>query len=251
MNKDLIILIAIGVGAMLFLALSVVLFIMLYQNRITAINLQKERELTEAAIRAEEEERGRIAAELHDDVGATLASVMRYLQLAEDEGKGSRYYPQSQQLLEESIQKVRSLSHRMQPTLPQRLGLKEALHSFFDVYTKSGALHIEYTGDELPAMPDGTALAIYRIIQELLNNTLKHAAATHAELLTEWNDGVLTIRFSHNGNGITQEMFEEYLHRKNATGLKNMVNRLKILNGSISFDKEPKWYHTIISVPLY
>lgn len=251
MNKDLLILIAIGIGVMLLLAIAVILFVVYYQKRITFIHLQKEKELTEAAIRGEEEERTRIAAELHDDVGATLASVQLYLQVAADEGTDSDAFAQSLHLIDETIIKVRGLSHRLQPAMLQSLGLTTALHSLFDVFTKSGRLHIEYLSEDLPdGISEQATLGVYRIVQELINNTLKHTSATHAEADTEVVDGALIVRYSHNGDGITEERFQEYIYKKDATGLKNIVNRLKVLNGSISFDKETKWYHTTIRVPL-
>ena len=109
---------------MLALSTGIILFVVQYQRKVIrhkqqldVINRQKEKELTEAAIRAEEDERMRIAAELHDDVGATLASVRLYLRMANKEGAGSEAFEQSQQLIDETIGKIRSLSHRLQLSL--------------------------------------------------------------------------------------------------------------------------------------
>lgn len=250
MNEHLTLFILLAIMVMLLLAIAVILFVVYYQKKIVTFNLQKEKELTEAAIRAEEEERNRIAAELHDDVGATLASVRLYLRMADKEGADSEAFAQSQHLIDETISKVRSLSHRLQPAMLQRLGLNMALHSFFEVFNKSGVIKIDYSADNLPQLDDNTALAIYRIMQELMNNTLKHAAATHAEVHAETEGGDLLFRFSHNGTGITEERFQEYIYKKDATGLKNIVNRLKVLNGTIHFDNEANWYHTLIRIPL-
>ena len=249
MNDNIVLLIILAVLAMLFLALAVVLFVVHYQKRITTINLLKEKELTEAAIRAEEEERMRIAAELHDDVGATLSSVKFYLQMAEKEATPDVFL-QSQQLIDESISKVRSLSHRLQPAMLLQLGLQDALQSFFAPFQKNGSIHIEYTSDKLPPLHDNMALTAYRIVQELLNNTLKHATATHAEVYTEVAEGMLCLCFSHNGRGITEAQFQQYIYKKEATGLKNIINRLKVVNGTIAFEQEKNWYHTIVRIPL-
>ena len=94
------------------------------------------------------------------------------------------------------------------------------------------------------------ALTAYRIVQELLNNTLKHATATHAEVYTEIADGQLCLCFSHNGRGITEAQFQQYIYKKEATGLKNIINRLKVVNGTIAFEQEKNWYHTIVRIPL-
>lgn len=251
-------LIFIGIAGMLTLAIAIVLFVVFYQRKViahqeqlTKLNRQKEKELTEAAIRAEEEERMRIAAELHDDVGATLASVRLYLRMADKEGAGSEAFTQSQLLIDETIGKVRSLSHRLQPAMLQRLGLPMALQSFFDVFNKSGVIHIDFSGDDLPVLDENKSLALYRIMQELVSNTLKHAGADRAEVHAEKAGNKTLFCFSHNGKqGITQERFQDLIYKKDATGLKNIVNRLKVLNGSISFEKENNWYHTIIHIPL-
>ncbi|MFN4247606.1 MAG: sensor histidine kinase [Flavipsychrobacter sp.] len=247
-----------GIAGMLSLAIAIVLFVVFYQRKVIAhqeqlnkLNRQKEKELTEAAIRAEEDERMRIAAELHDDVGATLASVRLYLRMADREGARSEAFTQSQQLIDESINKVRSLSHRLQPAMLQKLGLQMALQSFFDVFNKSGVIQIDFSGAELPMLDENKSLALYRIMQELVNNTLKHAGADRAEVHAERVGNDMQLRFSHNGKqGITQERFQEYIYKKDATGLKNIMNRLKVFNGSLSFDKEENWYHTIIHIPM-
>lgn len=244
-----ILLLAIGIIVMTLLSTAIVVFVIIYQRRIYLINSIKEKELTEAAIRAEEEERMRIAAELHDDVGATLSSVKFYLQMGEKEATPDVFL-QSQQLIDESISKVRSLSHRLQPAMLLQLGLQDALQSFFIPFQKNGSIHIEYTSDKLPPLPDNMALTAYRIVQELLNNTLKHANATHAEVYTEVADGMLCLCFSHNGQGITEAQFQQYIYKKEATGLKNIINRLKVVNGTITFEQEKNWYHTIVRIPL-
>jgi signal transduction histidine kinase len=191
----------------------------------------------------------RIATELHDDIGASLASVQLYLQIAEKE-EGKEKLIQSQQLINDTVNKVRSLSHRLQPAILLKSGLNEALQSFFDTFNTTGAIHIDYNTESLPEIDANIQLTLYRIVQELVNNTLKHAAASNAEVYIETADNSLSLRFSHNGQGITEETFNEYIYKKNATGLKNIINRLKVLNGTISFDKEKNWYHTIITIPL-
>ncbi|MBS1771424.1 MAG: hypothetical protein JST82_01100 [Bacteroidetes bacterium] len=246
-----------GVGAMLSLSTGIILFVVMYQRRVVShkhelaiIQLQKEKELSEATIRAEEEERSRIAAELHDDVGATLSSVRLYLRNANKEGVVNDAVTLSQELLDESIGKVRAISHRLQPTMLQHLGLQKALQSFFDVFTKTGAINIRYTSDALPPLNDAIALAVYRIVQELVNNMMKYASASIANVHTLAHNNMLQVRISHNGEGITEDSFNEYLEKKNASGLKNIATRLKALSGTIEFANTDNQYHTIIRIPL-
>jgi two-component system, NarL family, sensor kinase len=244
-------LVTIGIFAMLILVVSIIIFIVYHQKRITVIHLQKEKELTEAAIQAEEDERSRIAAELHDDVGAMLASVRLYLNLAAKQPDNVNAFQQSRVLIDETIDKVRSMSRSLQPAMLQHLGLQKTLVSFFNIFNNSGVISIQYNGEELPQLKDNVALGIYRIIQELVNNTLKHAHATHIWVRhTVASGGVLKFHFSHNGEGIAEEHFQEYIYKKDATGLKNIINRLKVLNGSISFDNDEKVYNVVISILL-
>lgn len=257
MNLSSLSIVLLGVGAMLTLSTGIILFVVLYQRRVVAhkheltiLQLQKEKDLSEATIRAEEEERSRIAAELHDDVGAMLSSVRLYLRNAGKEGIGGEAIQRSQELLDESIGKVRNISHRLQPAMLQHLGLHKALQSFFDVYNKTGAITINYESEALPPMSDNAALALYRIVQELVNNMMKYAKATQAFVQTYRDDNMLCLQLSHNGQGITEERFQEYLEKKNASGLKNIVTRLNVLNGTIAFETDENQYCTTIRIPV-
>jgi signal transduction histidine kinase len=241
---------------MLSLATGIILFVVFYQRRVIIhqqqlkhITEEKEKELTQAAISAEEEERNRIAAELHDDVGVMLASVRLYLLMAAGQGPSGKAFGQSRQLIDETIQKVRNLSRSLQPALMEHLGLISALHAFFDIFNNSPVIKIYYHEGELPELSENAALAIYRIMQELVNNTLKHANATEIWVNHTIANNMLLLRFTHNGNGITEENFQEYIYKKDAMGLKNIINRLKILNGNISFDSDTH-HHTIMKIPL-
>lgn len=257
MNLSSLSIVLLGVGAMLTLSTGIILFVVLYQRKVVAhkheltiIQLQKEKELSEATIRAEEEERSRIAAELHDDVGAMLSSVRLYLRNAGRQGADGEAVQRSQELLDESIGKVRNISHRLQPAMLQHLGLHKALQSFFDVFTKTGTITIQYESEALPALSDNAALALYRIVQELVNNMMKYAHATEAFVHTYSDGARLCLQLSHNGQGITEERFNEYLEKKNASGLKNIVTRLNVLNGTIVFDTKNDLHHTTISIPV-
>jgi two-component system, NarL family, sensor kinase len=235
---------------MLMLVLSIIFFVVYHQRRMMAIQNEKEKDLTEAAITAEENERNRIASELHDDVGAMLASVKLNFHQAEEDGPGSNAFTQSHHLIEETIDKVRKMSRSLQPSMMQHLGLVSTLRGFFDMFANNNEIAIHYEATPIPKLEDNTALGIYRIIQELVNNTLKHANATEITLKHYVADNYLIFRYTHNGQGITHESFNTYIYKKDATGLKNIVNRLKVINATISFSYNETHYHTIIQIPL-
>lgn len=249
-----------GIAAMLLLATGIIFFVVMYQRRvirhqdeIKQINTQKELDLIQASIQSEEKERMRIASELHDDVGATLASVKLFLY----KEKGNQYnediIDQSKKLLDDSIKKVRDLSHNLQPTLLQHLGLELSLQSLVENIDKSGAIKARcIIQNTLPRIPDNIELAAYRISQEIINNIIKHSAADSIELVTQAGNNTITVVFRHTGAGMTQEMFEEYTFKKGATGLKNIVTRQKAIGADIKFYKDQgnDSYCTMLTIPI-
>jgi two-component system, NarL family, sensor kinase len=131
--------IVIGICAMLILAIGIIFFVILYQRRVIAhqqelkkINAEKELELVQASIRSEEGERNRIAAELHDDVAATLSSARLFMYKNKDADFDEERINQSKKLLDESIKKIRDISHKLQPSHLQHLGLQLSLQSLLE-----------------------------------------------------------------------------------------------------------------------
>ena len=253
-------LLIIGITAMLVLALGLILFVVLYQRRVIShqqelkkINEQKELELIQASIQSEEEERMRIAAELHDDVGATLASARLFLYKEKDAQFDDNIINQSKELLDEGISKVRNISHKLQPAILQHLGLELSLQSIIETLNKSGTIAAKHTiKTTLPRTADNVELAAYRISQEIITNIIKHTGATTIFLETSVNADGIVIIFIHDGIGLTQEMYEEQIYKKGATGLKNILNRLKSIRASLHFSKaDDLRYKTVLTVPLF
>lgn len=253
------VLITIGVSVMLLLAVSIVIFIIMYQRSMIAhqlelkkINDQKELELIQASIQSEEEERNRIAAELHDDVVATLASARLYLYKTRDMSYDEHNINQSKALLDQSISSIRNISHKLQPATLQHLGLERSLQSLLETIHQSGVIKTEYTSiTGLPRIADHVELAAYRISQELITNILKHSGAGDLQVGATATDGHIEIVFTYRGSGMSQQMYEEQIFKKGATGLKNIVNRLKSINASIKFDQlEEQLFTTTLTIPL-
>jgi two-component system NarL family sensor kinase len=250
-------LIMVGVLVMLALAAGIVGFVFMYQRRVINHELQlkdfnrrKQIELMQAAIRSEEEERMRIAAELHDDVGATLSSVRLMLGQAEKK-QDVALLAEAKGLLDDSIQKVRNISHQLQPGTLQYLGLQKSLQSLAEMLSRTGHMQVDFVPDDgWMALPPNSELALYRIVQELLNNITKHAAAHSVELRTEAGTRGSNIRITHDGQGLTEESYHELLYKKGAIGLKNIENRIKSIGATISFPKPNEGLYTVVlSVP--
>lgn len=248
-----------GVLSMIVLALGVIFFVILYQRRIIAhqqelkeINEQKETELIQAAIQSEEDERNRIATELHDDVAATLASARLFLYKGKDVPFDDEKISQSKELLDESIKKIRAISHKLQPSLLQHLGLQSALQSLIETLNNSGNIDAKFTAkNTVPRISDNIELSAYRISQELIANILKHTQAARISIATDVIETSIVILFTHDGIGMTHELYQEQIYKKGSTGLKNIVNRLKSINGSISYYVgDEGLYKTELKIPF-
>ena len=120
--------IIIGISIMALMGFTVVFFVVLHQRRVIRhqvelqeIESQRQMELLQASLQSEEEERRRIAAELHDDIGATLASARLYLHQAEKTATDAAMIQQSGKLVDDSIRKVREVSHKLQPATLEAL----------------------------------------------------------------------------------------------------------------------------------
>jgi signal transduction histidine kinase len=257
--KNLTILIIIATIAMLVLASAIIFFVILYQKRVIyhqqelkRINDQKQLELIQASIQGEEEERTRIASELHDDVGATLSSIRLFLHAAGKKDADVSILNTSKELLDESIQKIRNISHKLQPALLQQLGLQSSLESFAMMITNTGKIRVTYsTSVVLPRLHENTELSIYRITQELTNNIIRHANATTINIETLLQPNHLITTLVHNGKGLTEKMYQEHIYKKGSIGLKNIVNRLKAIDAIIQFyQKEDGNFSIVINAPL-
>jgi len=242
---------------MLVLAIGIVFFVVLYQRRMLShqlelklFNEQKQRELLQASIDSEEEERMRIASELHDDVGATLSSIRLFLHSAL-KTNNIQLVDQSNELLDQSIEKVRSISHKLQPSMLQHLGLTASLEALAQTVTKSGVIKVSCNLERMPDQEEKVALGLYRIVQELLNNIIKHSHATDIGLESRRDVQTFYLVLSHNGVGLTNDTFNQLIYKKGAIGLKNIVNRIEAINALITFRQvHENRFETIISVPL-
>ena len=251
-----------GVSAMLLMAMGVIMFVVLYQRRviqsqieIERINRDKQQEMMNASIQSEEQERMRIAAELHDDIAPTLASVKLYLSAAllqQGQENHQSYVEQSKTLLDESLQKIRDIAHKLQPSTLYYLGLQVSLQALADMINNSGGLEVRYTtAHNLPRFHENVELSLYRVTQELLNNIIKHAHARQVTIETRLAGEIISLCLSHNGTGITQQLYEELVYKKGAIGLKNIVTRLKSIEGVIHFEQVSVSLFTItIQAPI-
>src|SRR5262249_36955822 len=140
---------------------------------------KQQNQLIEAAVKSEEGERHRIAETLHDEVGAILSSVrLHFLNMKTEhlDEKDKQLLGKSKELLDEAIQQVRSISHNLHSTLLKEFGLNEAIRHFLKKTIQGTLIEVETDLDDgYMIQHPQTDISIYRIVQELVNNILKHA----------------------------------------------------------------------------
>ena len=261
-NTEVTTLVIIGIATMLFLAISLLLIFTINQRKKLKYRIEMEQlrekqqnQLIEAAIRSEEGERHRIAELLHDEVGALLSSSRIFLVEMNTQNftpTDIQDHSKVKSMIDESIQKVRTVSHNLHSTILKEFGLNEAIRNFAAKVADGPTVKSDVELDEsYQALNTETDLAIYRIVQELLNNLLKHAHPRLIEITSCFKENKLTLTLTHNGNGLTQEQFEDLRYRPQGLGLKNIQNRIILLKGHIQFSKQPTGKYAIeLTIPV-
>lgn len=251
----------IGVSAMTLLFISFLIAFISSQRKKQKHRLEVEKlreiqqnQLLEAAIRSEEIERHRIAEALHDEVGAILSSAKLHIfgiKANTLDGRDAKLHEKGKELLDEAIQKVRGISHNLHSNILKEFGLNEAIQHFIKKITEGSLVTSIINLDEnFKTINFENDISIYRLIQELMNNIIKHSGATFINLTSTLSDDTLHFTINHNGNGLTNEQFERLRYNKNGMGLKNIQNRVILLKGKLEFVKVENGYDIIFEVPV-
>ena len=247
--------IIIGMVVLFVLSLAVILFFIIYQKRLFAqqqkhqkVESDYQKELLRIAIQSEERERARIGRELHDDVGALLTATKLYLSQISPEvspEKLTTTVDKMYSLFDTMIQGVRNISQDLRPVILEKLGLMEAVKSLVSTVNDLNVVQVEFIDHTRNAVVKAHELNIYRIIQELLNNTLKHANATEISIIFRNELTDLVIVYIDDGVGIQQDQ----LQQKKGIGLKNIESRLSVISGTFKFEDTQKGIELTINIP--
>lgn len=198
------------------------------------------RALNERLLKAQEEERSRIARELHDEIAQQMTTVNLLVgaakrQLAPD----SRIKPtldEAQEILIGMGSDVRHLSHELYPPLLEQAGLPTALRSYCNEFSRTRGISVSCEADaEIKELSAGTALALYRIAQEALGNSAKHSKAKQVRVQLTCIDGLIRLVVSDDGVGFAPGR----AGASGGVGLLNMRERARFLKGAFVLESEP------------
>ncbi|MCW5971371.1 MAG: hypothetical protein KIT57_22920 [Blastocatellales bacterium] len=211
-----------------------------YGWRIAALKRRhvQQQEFSRQLIESQEAERKRIASELHDSLGQNLLIVKNRLLLQSMTAPDEEARVQFQELTEtvsNSLDEVRSISHDLRPPQLDLLGLRRALVSMIEKVDASSTIRFTYEIDECDdVFGAGDDITLYRIVQECLNNILKHSAATEARIELRIGDHQALLTIRDNGRGFTAEN-----HAQAGLGLQGIAERARILGGTRTIHSAP------------
>lgn len=200
---------------------------------------KKFKTLAKAKINAEittlENERKRIASDLHDDVGPLLSAVK--IQINHLEGQDEEEHnliEKSSKYIDDIIRRMREISNDLLPNVLIRKGLTAAIEDFLSKMPQNN-MAIEFTCTSDHRVSSHIEVNVYRIVQEIVHNTVKHAGATKLKLELSINETQLSLASADNGKGFD---YQEMIRKNGGLGLLNLQSRADVMGGDFDFKSE-------------
>lgn len=215
---------------------------------------QHQHELLKSSIQVQEDERKRIASDLHDELGAALSiSRMHLVQLEQQNGMDNQSLLVALQnirnLTESSLASMRRISHELMPPNLVTFGLINTLTDFANSANQTKNITLSIEGNEIVFIPWEIELGLYRISMELINNTLKHANASIATIEITETETELVYRYQDNGKGIQKEKKATF---QAGLGHKSIEARVIAMNGNIKINNGSRGGFLVsIRIPIH
>jgi two-component system NarL family sensor kinase len=213
----------------------------LQQQRISELETENKLTAAEAVLKGEEQERTRLAKDLHDGLGGMLSGIKYSLNAMRNNlvmtPDNVEAFERSIDMLDNSIHEMRRVAHNMMPEALVKFGLDVSLKDFCNDINKSGALKVQYQsiGMENATIGQTTSIAIYRIVQELINNVIKHAGANTAIVQVSKTNDDITVTVEDDGHGFDPAV----LNNSGGIGWANIRSRVEYLNGRLDMQTAP------------
>jgi len=207
-----------------------------FQQSLVTLKKEQDISLLKALMTGEEKERNRLARELHDGLGGILAAAQMQISNVETNGQQEELMKKQKatELVSQAATESRRIAHNLLPETLLRYGLDDALKEYSKSITESKLMQLDYESVGMQLKLDQSAgLSIYRIIQELVNNIIKHSGATEALVQLHREAEKLSITVEDNGKGFSPQQ-----NGKTGIGLSNIRSRVSYLNGSLDIRSE-------------
>lgn len=251
-----------GMATSFLLCMATILFYIRYkkdilkkQYQLKTAELQYQKDLLKAIINSQEEERKRIGMDLHDEVGSNLSSLRLMIENFADENiEGltiTQFSKKCKNTIDGIITDVRDISHNLSPIVNDAYGLYDAIYDFCAEINMSGKVAVDISVDKAAEeikLEHFTKLSLYRVIAELINNTIKHAEAKNIFISIFLSGNLYKIVYKDDGKGISQEINAV----KKGMGEKNIKSRLDSIGAAYIIRSNPgKGFEIDIDLPIH
>jgi PAS domain S-box-containing protein len=223
---------------------------------ITDLTSQKQQiEFASRLQNMQDEERRRLARELHDSVGQTLAALSINISIVQAQAhkldsSAARAVSDNAQLVEQVSREIRTISHLLHPPLLDIAGLVSALRWYVDGFSERSQIKVDMEiPDDFARLPDELEIAIFRIVQECLTNIHRHSGSTTATIRLQQEGGRLTVQVQDHGKGIPAERQHELIEAgRGGVGFAGMRERLRRLGSTLEIKSNESG--TVVSATL-
>jgi two-component system, NarL family, sensor kinase len=210
----------------------------LQEEKISSLQQQQQVIALQSMVNGQETERRRIARDLHDSLGGLFSTVKMHFSSLQHEVadlRGNTLYKKSYELVDDAAEELRKIAHNMMPEVLLKIGLIPALQDFCNNISAGKMLQISLQSYGMEKRLDpSTEVIIFRIIQELVNNIMKHAQASEAIIQFNRDGNNLSITVEDNGRGFDINEAED----KRSMGIQTVKSRVVCLNGRMSIDSQ-------------
>jgi two-component system, NarL family, sensor kinase len=243
---------------MLILAGSIVVFVVFYQKKMLqeqfkrqTLEFDHQQKMMQAELESQESERRRVAADLHDSIGGMLSTIRVGLSSVAKALPDPQSMDETKQMLDDTISSVRRISRDLMPSTLEKFGLTHAIRELCERFEQTAKIKISFVENvDVPKLEPQRELMIFRIAQELLNNSVKHSQASLIEV-TLLNSEKLVLVVEDNGVGFDADYYKNDISGNKGLGLYSIENRTRLLGGDVKFvAKKPRGSKTTLIAPL-
>ena len=197
---------------------------------------QIERKVLNAIIETEEKDNERFAKDIHDELGTLLSSINIYVNMLKstdmEEAERENILNYTKGLIDEAMHNAKEIANNLRPDVINRFGLITAIKAHCEMINKSGLVAIDLNyGHDFSKIDEDLEVTLYRVIKELINNTLTHASADEVKINLQYENNLLTLDYYDNGIGFDVERTMKKKTHK-GMGLSNIMSRIKAANGT-------------------
>lgn len=221
-----------GLIVLLLLILFFIITVARYQRK----KLKYEHGFINQQFKAIEEEKERIAADLHDDLGSFLSAIKMGLQAVPPNLEAMQHHIEiTEGQIDRALEKIRQVSRNMMPSVLKRKGLAAACRELLDYIEEHTQMKVTFLTTDIHASME-TQVQLYRITREILNNIVKHADAKAIYFNLSQENGTLSLLIKDDGRGFDKKTI---FHKSEGSGLRNILARAEMINAKVYLTSYP------------